>query len=761
MSDNKKDISNRKINKQIDNLNTSVDNLYSSIYSTRVDNNRDMERITDGINDNLNDLLSSVNGQNVSNISNLIIRLQKKSGSNVSDMNKELQSMLAGRSSLDNINMENISKYIQAENYQYDLILKYVPKLKEALEIMKDNVLSSDNFTKDFLNIVGYQSGNKQQKMFNSRVSKLVDKYNFQELFEEMYIKTAKYGEYFLYHVPYKQAFQRLLKRRDAPTVMEGAKTSDDVPSQKVIFEAAKFKSDLLNEDGKDFYSKDFLKDINESNGKVILKMDPYGIIPEAVEMVTATNKNLHRYTSLSETFTESVMKVSAVKEDDNGEIYTNQFHRGTGALKYDNTLAMSHDGMISSMKDDATGDPDKIKDMVGCVMYEIPRENIVPLYIGDFCLGYYYISIVNDYISKQVLTGNQYNSLTATSEIKDTEVDRQMDKLVSDIASSLSTAIDTKFINANIDLREEIYAILRYNDNFNASKGVNTINVSFIPAEDIHHFYFQLDKKTHRGISDLQDSIVPAMMYSVLYLTDIINKISRSQDHRIYYVKQNIETNVARTMLNVVSQIKKGNMGMRQLENMNTIFNVIGKFNDFIVPKSPSGDTPIEFEVLPGQQTDTPTELMERMEEDAVNRTDTPYEFVNSVNQVDFATRFTMSNSKFLRKVFKRQMKCQRHFTQIFRKSYNFEYNENDSTLEVHLPAPAFLSMTNSQQLLDNTKNYATLLADIEIPDQDDEVKKEFIKLLMHNYLGGNYVDFDAIDRYIEQARQNVNIQA
>ena len=68
---------------------------------------------------------------------------------------------------------------------------------------------------------------------------------------------------------------------------------------------------------------------------------------------------------------------------------------------------------------------------------------------------------------------------------------------------------------------------------------------------------------------------------------------------------------------------------------------------------------------------------------------------------------------------------------------------------------------MTNSQQLLDNTKNYATLLADIEIPDQDDEVKKEFIKLLMHNYLGGNYVDFDAIDRYIEQARQNVNIQA
>lgn len=562
MPDNKKDVSNRKINKQIDNLNTTVDNLYSSIYSTRVDNNRDMERITNGINDNLNDLLSSVNGQNVSNISNLIIRLQKKSGTNVSNMNKELQSMLEGRSSLDNINMENISKYIQAENYQYDLILKYVPKLKEALEIMKDNVLSSDNFTKDFLSVVGNQAGDNQQKIFNSRATKLIEKYNIQELFEEMYIKTAKYGEYFLYHVPYKQAFQRLMKRREAPLVMEGAKTSDKVPSKQVIFEAAKFKGNVLTESGDDFYTKDFLKNINESSGKVILKMDPYGIIPYAVETAVSANKNFHRYTSLSETFNESVMK-----EDNNDiDMEYNQFHRGTGALNYDNTLAMSHDGMISSMKNDGIGDPDKIKDMVGCVMYEIPRENIVPLYIGDFCLGYYYIDIVNDYVTKQVLTGNQFNSLTSTSEIKDTEIDRQMDKLVSDIAASLSTAIDTKFINANIDLREEIYAILRYNDRFNASKGTNTINVSFIPAEDVHHFYFQLDKKTHRGISDLQDSVVPAMMYSVLYLTDIINKISRSQDHRIYYVKQNIETNVARTMLNVVSQIKKGNMGKQSI---------------------------------------------------------------------------------------------------------------------------------------------------------------------------------------------------
>ena len=86
-----------------------------------------------------------------------------------------------------------------------------------------------------------------------------------------------------------------------------------------------------------------------------------------------------------------------------------------------------------------------------------------------------------------------------------------------------------------------------------------NNIGVTFIPAEDIIHCYFKLNEKTHRGISDLENSLIPAMLYILLYLTDIIGRITRSTDKRVYYVKQNVETNVARTMMNVVAQIKKG----------------------------------------------------------------------------------------------------------------------------------------------------------------------------------------------------------
>ena len=135
---------------------------------------------------------------------------------------------------------------------------------------------------------------------------------------------------------------------------------------------------------------------------------------------------------------------------------------------------------------------------------------------------------------------------------------EQQEELMIRYISSRISSAIDTKFINANKDLKEEIYAILSYNEKFDISRS-NDIGITFIPAEDMVHCYFKLDEHTHRGISDLQRAVTPGMLYILLYLTDIIGKISRSNDKRVYYVKQNVETNVAKTMMNVVQQIKKG----------------------------------------------------------------------------------------------------------------------------------------------------------------------------------------------------------
>ena len=251
--------------------------------------------------------------------------------------------------------------------------------------------------------------------------------------------------------------------------------------------------------------------------------------------------------------------------------------------------------------------------------------------------------------------------------------------------------------------------------------------------AEDIVHCYFELDETTHRGISDLQKSIVPAMLYILLYLTDIIGKITRSTDKRIYYVKQNVETNVARTMMNVVQQIKKGNMGMRQIESMNNILNVIGKYNDFIIPMGQSGDPPISFEVMQGQDIQTPTEIMEKMEEMAINPV-VPFEMLNSTYGQDFAVRFTMSNSRFLKSINTRQRDTESFFSKIYTQIYNYEFGETNYSV--------------TQQV--------DKIIEVEFIDESDEVKNEFKRIYVRNMLS-TYIDFNSVERYREAAKVNV----
>ena len=188
----------------------------------------------------------------------------------------------------------------------------------------------------------------------------------------------------------------------------------------------------------------------------------------------------------------------------------------------------------------------------------------------------------------------------------------------------------------------------------------------------------------------------------------------------------------------------------------MNNILNIVGKYNDFIIPLSQSGDAPIQFEVMQGQNIETPTDLMNKMEDDAVNSTGVPLEFVNSSLQQDFATRFTMSNTRFLKTVFTRQRKTKRFFSAIYTKLYNYEYRENYSYIEVELPPPLYLIATNMSQMFDLVSSQADKFSNDFLYDKDDKVKQAFKAIHLRNNLGA-YIDMDLINREIDEAEIKV----
>ena len=174
--------------------------------------------------------------------------------------------------------------------------------------------------------------------------------------------------------------------------------------------------------------------------------------------------------------------------------------------------------------------------------------------------------------------------------------------------------------------------------------------------------------------------------------------------------------------------------------------------------------DAPVTFDTIQGQNIETPKELMDKYEENAVNATDVPLELVNSTNQADYATRYVMQNSKFLRKILKRQAIVQRIFSELFRRVYNYEYEENDYDIAIQLPPPLFLSSVNSLALINNVNEYAKACIEIEFPEGvvvDDKVdaeqlKAETLNLFVRQLLAA-YVDTNNLGQLREQAKINI----
>ncbi len=157
----------------------------------------------------------------------------------------------------------------------------------------------------------------------------------------------------------------------------------------------------------------------------------------------------------------------------------------------------------------------------------------------------------------------------------------------------------------------------------------------------------------------------------------------------------------------------------------------------------------------MQGQQIETPTDIMEKMEEAAVN-TIIPFEFVNATYQQDFATRFTMSNTRFLKTIYTRQRKTEKFFSKIYTKIYNYEFRENIKKIEIILPPPTYLTSTNNSQLIDNINQMADKIIESEMDSESDEVKQEWKRLYLRDNLS-TYIDFERVERLVELAKLNV----
>lgn len=762
-------------------ISNGLADLHRSTYYTDRSNRDQLDKIRADINDSIKNIMSNTSDTvGEPNISRLYERIFQRAKINSSDTLGEFEKIFSDNEFVSNLTASYLdNRWVKATDVEIDQILRYMPKLQEAIDTLADNVLSADSFSKDFLTLTNtLPDSDLSRQQFDRNIEDLKRKYKLIPFVKKIYSDMSKYGEAFVYRVPYDKAIQRLLDKKDYFRSISVSTTNESVvitcdDHSGTLEEAVTWSNESATipiprkTDGSNasFSTSDINGDINFN-----IRIEN-GIISSIVE------KERKAYNELIRVNEQSIFNEAFGQVDRHGRSYKydNSFNTdikdGSSLPKHHNfdstlgdKLELPEDetpGSQDGFKDVSKANTNKIKPMNGAIQKQLKREQVLPIMLNDVCLGYYYFEFDNgmDMFDERLQTTGMINSLTGLrtqgrAEAFDAQMRRE--ELLRNVANALAERIDNRFVDSNQELKKEIYYILKYNDDYNSASGYshNNIRISYIPPEDMFHFYFELNEDTGRGISDLNLSLIPAKLWVAITVANSLSILTRGNDKRVYYVRQSVESNISKTLLKTINEIKKSNFGIRQVENINSMLNITGRFNDYVIPRGADGQSPIEFEVMQGQQIDIKTDLLNLLEENAINPTHVPIETIQSRQSPDYAMQLTMSSSKFLRFVYERQSLVQEIFSEYFSDLYDMEYNTSDR-ISLTLPPPLFINVTNTNQLLTNVSDYANQIIETYLADEQDEQVKQIALREMKIDLLGSYMNRSHVEDIISKARQ------
>jgi hypothetical protein len=764
-------------------IQANIDDLYKNTYFTNNDNSKYIDSIKRKMDDDLEGLIDKAKAQNGgTNMADLYARTLAR---NDTDSLNEIRSALEDETVLaDIMDIYSQNALVRDLDREIDTVCKYMPKLDEALDIKKDNVLSADHFNDDAVrisieNVAGAgitNDNNNKSEADGSDLELFARKYDLEAFRNELYSKTAKYGEQFVYIVPYKRALEKLIARTDGASLLseEGILTEESInEGLQSINETLSFRYTDTDEAKLKSFGAQELYDLSESTlsdssleglksnnieySGLDIEINKTGVIPGII----AQECNMRRIFSETVSLFGEESLGSARNAYLSNSLYFKNINKKLKKAAQGGTLegptSLADDGLKDLDEPTKANDAEQLE-IPGAVFEILEHDRVKPIYINNTCLGYYYIEM-NDPNG-----GNAEEQMTFTSTLggmrprrtaRENEANggtsTQDNEVLMKIARKIAQRIDKKFINSNQDIAKEIYTVLKYNADNNGK--TTKLRISFIPPSDIIHSYFELNKKTHRGVSDIVKSLFPAKLYTCLYISNTIALLTRGYDKRLYHVKQTIDTNITSVLLNVINQIKRSNFNLRQIENMNNIMNVTGRFNDLVIPQNANGESPVSFEIMPGQNVEVKTEFMNMLEEMAVNQTGVSLEMVNSRYQESTATHLTMSNARFLIKVYARQKLYEPILSAIYTKLYQYEYNTN-SIVKVELPPPIMLNFTNTSQILSMSQELIQNIVQMKFgTTQNEQEKLAFTSLLMEYYYD-SFLPMDKINAMADKAK-------
>ena len=176
--ENKRTVIPSSIRKLANTVQDNLNGLYARTYFSSPNNKNDLEITKSKINKTLDDIISNnKNNTGSTSVASLYTRLDNYQKD--PDVTRKISTLFEDRNLMTGLMSAYIeNKYLKDYDNEIDTVLKYCPKLKEALEVRKDNVLSADFFSKDYL-IISDETNVRDDAIFMKRCGDIKEIYFF------------------------------------------------------------------------------------------------------------------------------------------------------------------------------------------------------------------------------------------------------------------------------------------------------------------------------------------------------------------------------------------------------------------------------------------------------------------------------------------------------------------------------------------------------------------------------------------------------
>lgn len=661
-------------------------------------------------------------------------------------------------------------RYKNINNKYEDLrmVVEQLCELSTAVTALRDNVTASDGIMSNVSKTIEIHGlPEEREEELRGMIENIEHKYNLDAKMHDTIIpNTLTYGDFFVFHQPYNRIFSKFeLMKKDNPLLYKEAWDPSGITHRSVTTLAAVTESTVngrkvLQVDDSDIgndvdtvfeaYSAAIPASDQESRRRLTREGVKRYLLDKFAntEVINDGSMPLMEDAEITSLSDPDILKAMAkYKKRHEKEEKEKTFKDLQDMMTPDSVVNTADIGQSNEVLP-------QYKDISGIYLKLMSPLRTVPVYVLDECIGYYLLYETYGTIRNNMLQNNQLNRTNLVfQQVRNKDA---ATSIVDVIATRIIRKIDNKFVKNNPKFRELMVNALMYEDLYKRD-----FKVQFVSVEYMTHFKVNEDIETHLGVSMLRRSLFYAKLYMTMLMFKVVSTVTRSNDTRVFYIRQSgIDKDVQKQVQRAAREYKENQISYNDVSSVNTLISKAGKAKDMFVATGRSGEKPVDFDIISGQDVPLNTDFVEFLRKNMINGTDVPMVVLEYNDTADFARSIEMGNVKYAVKICSTQKELNIPATAMYRALLHFEHpeipeNELDA-IEYKFNRPKSLAVQNDGDTYSNADNAATFLVKVICGDNtekyNDQVKDQLFRYIMTTYILPGMWDWDDLKEKADQ---------